>query len=728
MAVDRRHFAVVGTHADGPTVLVSVGPRPALTRAAAVRRWKGALAEQGSVPALAPPADAAKPVQAGADGPPGKPVTPRAGPIDGALDMLIAAVELPTRMHHFADRKGIATLRELAAISPRDLVGEPNLARITLAQTRVVVEEMLGQTWEALAAQLSPGASPAVVRLRRWDLMRTSLPEPVAALALDDLDLPARVRSYAATEGLRTVADLARRSELELLAAPNFSRTSVSAILTAVARMTSPNARPSSPGADLLTTFRKVLDGLDPVDRTIVVHRSGLDGPKARGSAIARMLGRLPSFVYQRERSVNTRLSRERYWIADVRARAAAAMGEGGAVPLERLATDPWWAAIVVRPDALEYIGAGILAGAFHVVRVEARAYMASIAQEALDEARAAMRVAVEGASLPQLLTSLHAKAAESAGAIGATLSGALWDGALKLLVLHEDERGRARAFGFRSRGEEAALAILRASPRPMHLRDLVARTGPLTPIPPEILHLGPDLVGAPRHIPRLAAWTRRLAPIAIGAMGRRAAGRRWTFAELFDAVRAEIELPAWLDAWHVGAALKRSGRFRDAGFVRLALPGGREPAPKKAPTLAQEILSILRAHGGPLPDGELRLALAERTSCHPDLLSFLLGRAPFVRCDADRIGLVERDLPGGAAAVERAADHVAAALDRRGTGLAAGELRAEIAPLSRAHGRWTREMCLSALKEISASSSAPRAAWASRPGRPRARRRAGRW
>src|SRR6185437_14271893 len=107
------------------------------------------------------------------------------------------------------------------------------------------------------------------------------------------------------------------------------------------------------------------------------------------------------------------------------------------------------------------------------------------------------------------------------------------------------------------------AVALLRASREPMRLRELVARVGPMSPVPAEILHMGPDLVGVAHHFPRFSEWKRRLVPIAIGVMGRRAPGRRWSHADLFEAVRGEIELPEWLDAWHLGALLRHSGSFR---------------------------------------------------------------------------------------------------------------------------------------------------------------------
>jgi hypothetical protein len=62
-------------------------------------------------------------------------------------------------------------------------------------------------------------------------------------------------------------------------------------------------------------------------------------------------------------------------------------------------------------------------------------------------------------------------------------------------------------------------------------------------------------------------------------------------------------------------------------------------------------------------------------------------------------VGLVERDLPGGAAAQARAAGRVAALLERRGEAMSARQLHAEVRKLGGAHARWTEEMCSSALR-----------------------------
>ncbi len=692
LPVARDFAALAWAPEGGDAVLVWVGPAERATR-----QTLPLLATLGA--AGGHPANGAVPVRdlpalPTAAAPQGRNAPATAPPADVPLN----AVQLPTRMYNFADRKGITTLRALAAIAPYDLHGERNLGRTSIAQTRIVIEETFGMRWEELAALPLPGgAAPALRRTRRWDAMRTALSPEVGAIAIDGLAVTARVRSYAAAEGMRTVADLASRSEAELLASPNFGRGSVQSLVAAVFARTSPPRR-LPPGINLVTSWRAVLDQLDPVDRTIAVRRSGLDGPKETGEAIAKTLGHPHSYAFQRESKAIDRLSRQTTWVEGIHARAGAALGEGGAIALDVLAGDPWWAAAVARPEALAYLCEKILRGAFHVVRVEERAYLARATQEAIDEAWESVRRTVEAASFPRLLAGLEARAMREAGPLGGALSAVLWERARGLLVVHGDGSDRPRAVGLRARREEAAIALLRASAEPMRLRDLVARVGPLSPVPAEILHIGPDLVGVPKHFPRFSEWKRRLVPIAIGVMGRRAPGRRWSHLDLFEAVRGEAELPEWLDAWHLGALLRHSGRLREAGFGFLALPDGPAEA-KKPPSLHDDVLAIVREHGAPIPVGVLRVQLAERTSFPPAMLSIHLGQPPFVWCDADHIGLVDRDLPGGEKARAQAVEHVVATLERRGRGLAVGELHADIAPLSRVHARWTRQMCLTALK-----------------------------
>jgi hypothetical protein len=111
-----------------------------------------------------------------------------------------------------------------------------------------------------------------------------------------------------------------------------------------------------------------------------------------------------------------------------------------------------------------------------------------------------------------------------------------------------------------------------------------------------------------------------------------------------------------------------------------------------------EELVRILRLRGAPMSRDELAAELLRRTSATGTTLTSSLLGPPFLRCAPDLYGLRERDLPGGAEALAEATEHVAALLVRRRRRLTAAQIHAAVAPLSAAHAAWTPEMCMSVL------------------------------
>jgi Bacterial RNA polymerase, alpha chain C terminal domain len=620
---------------------------------------------------------------------PAKPPVPAAPPEEGP-DFLLDEIRLPVRMRAAAKRRGITTLRQLATIPPRDLIADKNVGRTSIARTRVLIEELLGVSWEELqASKLPPPGLPA-----GWDELRAGLSEGARAVRLDRLSLPARVVSYAERERLETVGDLSKRSRAELVSAKNFGRSSIKAVVAAVTRCVEEGPRRASAG--LFESWTELLRELDP--RGVVALRAGLGVEPETRRAAGEALGLSADSVLLEEKAILRALSRNKEWLGDVRARVDAALAAGSA-RLATLATDPWWAAAAAQPNAIRYVGAHVAGGAFGVVTVGAEAFLSRRRQETVDEVSRKVLEAAGRTAVPMPIEELRASVMRGheggpESDLDGVLAGAVWE-ALVPRLLVADEGGKRRVLGAPTSRAATALALLRASPTPMSLDDLLARTGS-TKMPGEVLFLGPDLVGVERHFPRFAWWTKQLVPVAIEAMKRRSRGRQWFVSELFEVVRKKkVGLPAWLDAWHLGALLRRSGRVRWLSRSRVALLEG----PDRMVSVRGELHRILRDHGGPMTHDEIRRALGKKTGFSESMLHTYLKDPPYLRCDADRIGLFERDLPGGLAALGQAGDHVAALLERRGRGLSPYELGAEVARLSPVHAGWTAEMCGSALR-----------------------------
>src|SRR6185437_8517915 len=67
------------------------------------------------------------------------------------------------------------------------------------------------------------GSMSAVAPLD-WDTLRAALPEASRAIPLTKLILPTRIENYADRIGLRTLGELAARSEAEIVAVPYMGR------------------------------------------------------------------------------------------------------------------------------------------------------------------------------------------------------------------------------------------------------------------------------------------------------------------------------------------------------------------------------------------------------------------------------------------------------------------------------------------------------------------------
>lgn len=278
---------------------------------------------------------------------------------------------------------------------------------------------------------------------------------------------------------------------------------------------------------------------------------------------------------------------------------------------------------------------------------------------------------------------------------------------ALKLALSPPDGKGAQRRVRPRATRAARLLAVLRAAPAPVRLAE-VAPGIDRHSLPDELIYFGPGLVGLLQHFPDLDRWAERLVPPAVRLMEADPPEREWHAGELLEALRADTALPAWLGEWHLALLLRRSGALRDLGRLRFSLAN---PSPTgERVALTERLIRILRAHGAPMPRADLVGALASEASVNGATVKHMLAHAPFMRCGRGRIGLLERDLPGGAPALAQATEHVTALLQRRACGLGLAALTREIALLSPEHARWTAEMCYAAMRSDARMQGAPAA------------------
>ncbi|WP_437986666.1 UvrD-helicase domain-containing protein [Sorangium sp. So ce117] len=625
----------------------------------------------------------------------------------------LLALSLPVRFMNWAEKKGLTTLGELSRIPPRDLLAERNLGRKTLAETRVVLEAALGCSWEeaateAEAAARAPAASDASLQedpftSKQWDVMRLALPDALASARIDDVDLPTRVVTYARAEGIETIPALAARSKATLLSAKNMGRASIPALVEALqAHMERLDGVRRKMDAGLLESWKALLQEQDAVRRMVFTRRAGLGAPSETLQSIGETLGVSRERARQLENAVLVDLGRERLWLGEIRRRFEAALNDGVAA-LDTLAEDPWWTGIAAMPAALDYLGERLLDGAMRVVDVDERAYLGRCAQAVFDDAAAELRRKASEMPLPSPLSAFRALADEHVSTLGKFLADVAFERLRERLHVEQAEDGageepgaEARVLGFGAGTAAAVLAALRASPTPMRVEDLTERLGRCN-MPDEVLFFDRGLVGLEQHFPDFRGWMDRVVPPVLEVLQREPPERQWLANEILDELAESVDLPEWLDHWHLAALLRKSGRMRYLGRNRFALLDA--PDERGRIHYRDELVRILRDHGGPMVREDVIAALRKKTTAPIGTVSLNLLRPPFVSCDAERVGLLERDLPGGAAALVEALEHVAVLLERRARGLGASQLKAEVSRLSQSHAQWSLDMCMSVLR-----------------------------
>lgn len=70
------------------------------------------------------------------------------------LELSLCRLRLPTRMDNYAYSHGLETVGDLARLDPASLVRVRNLGRVSIKQTRAVLERLFGRSWESVREEL----------------------------------------------------------------------------------------------------------------------------------------------------------------------------------------------------------------------------------------------------------------------------------------------------------------------------------------------------------------------------------------------------------------------------------------------------------------------------------------------------------------------------------------------------------------------------------------------
>ncbi len=647
-------------------------------------------------------------------------VTPAPEPASEPIPPLgrdVQTLQLPIRALNWCARKEVTTVRELVAWSPEVFESEKNIGRSTVRETREVLETLLGCSWEeahvaANGGVATPGnptsgataedeaAADALTAggATGWAQLASHLNEEERAAPLLDVRLPTRMKNYVRAEGIERLGELFKLPYASLVGTAHLGRKSLNDAIDATREYLAERAAPPAPPpATFLQAWQAQLGVLEPIPRMIVTRRAGMHGERETLEELGAMLGVSRERVRQIEARVLERLADRSRWRRLVEASLVTAFGSARALPLDLLAQDAWWSAIDQHELLLDYVVRRIFEDQLFVLEAPSgRRYLTKFGPndfvlrlEAAKTRVAKLEYPVEASVIDDILRS-------EADALDPVLLPELRQAVDELLL--RDPARPSLALGYGRFRANDVIAFLNGQPEPVHVDVLEAQCGRGS-LPEEVLYFKRGYVGLKRHFPDFDAWSERLVPAALEVMQERPAGRQWLVPEIHEALRERGLVPDWLGHWHLASLLRLSGQVDYLGRLRVTLKDSGVEARVQYVELLQ---GALESAGAPLSFADLLASARQHSDITEATAALRVASPPFVRVDDTRIGLVERDIPGGPKAVAAAVEAVVRALTESQLGLTPHRATLLINGISETLATWTRPLVTSVLRSES--------------------------
>lgn len=643
------------------------------------------------------------------------PATPEAEPV-APLDRDVQTLALPTRALSWCARREVATVRELVAWQPEAFENEKNVGRRTIRETREVIESLLSYSWEEAYVVVHGGAPAAVTQpdegasaedervadaltaggATGWAQLAAHLTEEERAVSLLDVQLPTRMRNFVRSEGIEQLGALFNLSHASLAGTANLGRKSLNDTIDAVREFLSERASPPI-HATFLQSWQAQLSALEAIPRMIVTRRAGMHGERETLEELGAMLGVTRERVRQIEARVLERLAERSRWRRLVEANLTTAFGSGRALPLDLLAQDPWWAGIDQHELLLDYVVRRIFEDQLFVLEAPSgRRYLTKFGPSDFVAHLESAKSRVAKLEYPVEISVIEEILRSEAEALDPMLFAELQHAVAELLLLDATKPTLVMGYG-RYRTDDV-IAFLNGQPEPVRIEVLEEHCGRGS-LPDDVLHFRRGVVGLKRHFPDFDDWSNRLVPAALDVMQERPAGRQWLVPEIHEALRERGLLPEWLGHWHLASLLRLSGQVDYLGRLRVAL---KDSGQDERLQYLQLLQRVLEDAGTPLPFDELLARARVQTDILETTATLRVAAAPFVRMDESRIGLVERDIPGGPQAVAGAIEAVVRVLSDTQLGLTPHQATQIVNGLSDVHATWTRQLVTSVLRNES--------------------------
>ncbi len=441
--------------------------------------------------------------------------------------------------------------------------------------------------------------------------------------------------------------------------------------------------------SDIVQLWQAMVGRLSEREQLVVTRRCGSLGTVETLTQLGQALELSRERIRQIQSRALEQLREAPGWLEEIRERLAGLQGSASSLWLSQLEHDPWFAPLTERPELLRFLSRRFLEPQWVCYRWDDGVVLTRKRAREPQELLQAVRERASAHAWPGPIAQLEALVADALrGSDSEDLRDLLLE-QVRAQAIFDDEAQPTRVLGFGSSRDASIRAMLARSLEPVAVAEIQRRLG-RGRIPSECIYVRRGFVTLPDHFEGFDRWQERLVPEVERSMRGEDPGLQWMAADLFSALAQSSRLPEWLTPMVLAGMLRRSERFDDLGRQRFALQGS---GSGERVQLLPAVVEILEREGEPMAEEAVFEALGRRTKVLPGTALLLRTVVPVFPVGDGRLGLVERDLPGGSAAIREASELLETELRARGRGLTSFQALELVRPLSQTHAAWTESM-----------------------------------
>lgn len=513
-----------------------------------------------------------------------------------------------------------------------------------------------------------------------WDDVFSLLPKHLVELSVDRAEFPTRMQNYCTRQAITTLGALFAVPLVEVAAQHGHGRKTIYESLEAIRGVLRRYPDEASVQGndisdevefdpkscvDVLALWQAKLDTLGSDDALVLRRRSGVTGLAETLEEVGVVLEVTRERVRQREKRAVDRLADQPVWLAAVGDALRAQMGEHPWLWLSDLEQVPWLAALSERPPLAKFLLSRFFGTELAMYPWQGVLLITRERQRSPENTLRAIMHSLQESTWPGPYAGLSS-------AIDAVLHDdeedlrPLFVEHLDSVFVLDNRDDPSMIFGLRSGREARILQMLAARKDPVAVAEIHETFGRGL-IPSVCVAVRRGMVTLSQNIPGFDLWQQRLMPRVQSIMRDEGPGRQWMTGDLLEGVSASARVPEWLTPILLAGMMRKSGEFEDFGRQRFALAGVGDG---KRVQLAPAMVEILKEAGAPVKEAVLRAELEKKTTVLDTTFPLLLCYVPLFTTGDGRVGLIDRDIPGGMDAVREAGECLEEELRMRGKGV----------------------------------------------------------